>query len=62
MLYLYLSENLPNYEHIVVTDNQQLDKELRALNIATVEKNSKQYFKIYQKLKCGLPIRDCHHR
>ncbi|MCY1053052.1 CDP-glycerol glycerophosphotransferase family protein [Mammaliicoccus sciuri] len=51
MLYLYLSENLPNYEHIVVTDNQQLDKELRALNIATVEKNSKQYFKIYQKAK-----------
>ncbi|WP_312608715.1 CDP-glycerol glycerophosphotransferase family protein [Mammaliicoccus sciuri] len=51
MLYLYLSENLSNYEHIVVTDNQQLDKELRALNIATVEKNSKQYFKIYQKAK-----------
>lgn len=51
MLYFYLSSALPEYKHIVVTDNQKLKEKLNASNIDTVEKYSKQYFKIYQKAK-----------
>lgn len=51
MLYFYLSTALPEYKHIVVTDNQNLKVKLSESNIDIVEKNSKQYFKTYQKAK-----------
>ncbi len=51
MLYFYLNSALPEYKHIVVTDNQKLKEKLNSSNIDTVEKYSKQYFKIYQKAK-----------
>ncbi|MCJ1783352.1 CDP-glycerol glycerophosphotransferase family protein [Mammaliicoccus sciuri] len=51
MLYFYLKDALPNYKHIVVTDNNDLDENLRLLNIETVKKNTKQYFKVYHKAK-----------
>ncbi|UXU83074.1 CDP-glycerol glycerophosphotransferase family protein [Mammaliicoccus sciuri] len=51
MLYFYLKDALPNYKHIVVTDNHGLDENLRLLNIETVKKNTKQYFKVYKKAK-----------
>ncbi|MCJ1777904.1 CDP-glycerol glycerophosphotransferase family protein [Mammaliicoccus sciuri] len=51
MLYFYLSTALPEYKHIVVTDNQNLKEKLNESNIDSVEKNSKQYFKTYQKAK-----------
>ena len=38
MLYFYLKDALPNYKHIVVTDNHDLDENLRLLNIETVKK------------------------
>src|SRR5699024_9299604 len=48
-LYQYLSNQLKEYEHIVVVDNDKLKTELDNLNIKTVNKNTKRYFKLYSK-------------
>ncbi|WP_239740968.1 MULTISPECIES: CDP-glycerol glycerophosphotransferase family protein [unclassified Mammaliicoccus] len=47
MLYFYLIEKLPEYNHVVVTDNERLTKKLAELNIESVKKNSKKYFELY---------------
>ncbi|HJG97453.1 MAG TPA: CDP-glycerol glycerophosphotransferase family protein, partial [Romboutsia timonensis] len=50
-LYQYLSSQLKGYEHIVVVDDEKLKNELNKLNIQTVNKNTKEYFKLYNKAK-----------
>ncbi|MEY8598326.1 MULTISPECIES: CDP-glycerol glycerophosphotransferase family protein [Mammaliicoccus] len=50
-LYQYLSSQLKGYEHVVVVDDEKLKNELNKLNIQTVNKNTKEYFKLYNKAK-----------
>lgn len=50
-LYQYLSNQLKEYEHIVVVDNESLKNELDNSKIKTVKKNTKEYFKLYNKAK-----------
>lgn len=51
MLYFYLSKALPEYKHVVVSDNDTLDEQLAHLNIETVKKNTKKYFELYNNAK-----------
>jgi CDP-glycerol glycerophosphotransferase len=61
-LYQYLSNQLKEYEHIVVVDNESLKNELDNSKIKTVKKIQKNISNCITKLKYGCLILDYHHK
>lgn len=62
MLYFYLSKALPEYKHVVVSDNDTLDEQLAHLNIETVKKILRNTLNYTIMLRYGSLIQGYHHK